>query len=586
MTAKFGLNLGRLAKAFAAVMALSVGSTALAAQETAGKIEGTVRDPNGQPVAGAQVFIVGSSFATQTNNSGYYFLNNVPSGTYTVRAQFIGMQPAEVQNVRVRGGQTLTVGFDLQGAVALEAISVTVAETPIVPRDQVSSRSIVSGGDVDDLPVNDPTSIVTLQPGVVVGRGGAISIRGGRRNEAAVFIDGAPVRSGTTGSTNLNIATNSLEEVAVTTGALGAEFGDAQSGVISFVTRAGGPNFAGSLTYETDEFFGSQARGRNRFEGSLSGPLFGTLTFFVGGTVTGATSADLRPGADEVPIYRFGGVDTTVTVARSGADSARVAVPMFVQVGGECDDGFQAGSANRTLRNQDAAGNTIECQGVRRPGSWNTQARVSGKLQLTYGSGSRMSVSAHLDRDQSLGSGFNLESSAGSRSESGIYVLNWVQQVFRGVSSELAFDINLSYQTDQVITGLVEREWDLDHRDPSLSIVIDPVPFVFDLDHFSDETGPNAVTSLNTKQDWERLILNVRTNLGTRVPLLDRNDLRPNPQPRRNPYACINCGFSIEGLPGTFMRIREETRLIGRGNIDWQAGRFNRLKFGGEYRSA
>jgi hypothetical protein len=192
MTGKFGLTFGRLAKAFVAVCVLSLGSTALTAQETAGKIEGTVLDPNGQPVAGAQVFLVGSSIATQTNAQGFYFINNVPAGTYAVRAQFIGMQPAEVRDVRIQGGQTVTVAFDLQGAVALEAISVTVAETPIVPRDQVASRSIVSGNDVSSLPVSDPSSIVLLQPGVVAARGGAISIRGGRANEAAIFIDGAP----------------------------------------------------------------------------------------------------------------------------------------------------------------------------------------------------------------------------------------------------------------------------------------------------------------------------------------------------------------------------------------------------------
>ena len=114
---------------------LFMGARGLAAQETAGKIQGTVLDPNQQPVAGAQVFVVGSSMATQTDASGFYFINNVPPGNYSLRAQFIGLQPARVDNIRVSGGQTLTVAFDLAGAVALEAVSVTVAETPIVPRD-------------------------------------------------------------------------------------------------------------------------------------------------------------------------------------------------------------------------------------------------------------------------------------------------------------------------------------------------------------------------------------------------------------------------------------------------------------------
>jgi hypothetical protein len=560
MTGKFGLTLGRLAKCLVAVFVLSIASTGLAAQETAGKIQGTVLDPNGQPVAGAQVFIVGSSLATQTDANGFYFLNNVPSGSYAVRAQFIGLQPAEVQNVRVSGGQTQTVAFDLAGAVALQAISVTVAETPIVPRDQVRSRAIVTGDDVDNLPVSDPNAIVLLQPGVVSARGGAISIRGGRANEAAVFIDGAPVRNTRSAGTTLNIATNAVEEVAVTTGAMGAEFGDAQSGVISFVTRAGGPSYAASLNYETDEMMGDRSFGLNRFEGSLSGPIIGNLTFFVGGSIAGTTGADLRPGAGSIATYALGAIDTTITVPRSGQDSAQVDVPTFVQFGGDC----------------------ATCEGRRRQNSWNTSTRYSGKLQFTYG-GSRMSVSAHVDRDQSLnGDALGTESMNGNRSQSGVYVFNWVQQVFRGATSELSFDVNLSYQTDFQNTGQIDRDFDLAHRDPKLGIVMEDIPFVLNEDNFSFDSGTGAITTLNSDADWDALINNVRTNTGTLRPYLNRLGLNRSPTPRLNPYG-VSGGFNNTGV-NWGLALRNEKRIIGRANVDWQAGRYNRFRFGGEIR--
>jgi hypothetical protein len=567
MTGKFGLTFGRLARALVAVVVLSLGSTALTAQETAGKIEGTVLDPNGQPVAGAQVFLVGSSIATQTDARGFYFINNVPAGTYAVRAQFIGMQPAEVRDVRILGGQTLTVSFDLQGAVALEAISVTVAETPIVPRDQVSSRSIVSGNDVSELPVSDPNSIVLLQPGVVSARGGNISIRGGRANEAAIFIDGAPVRSTRTAGTNLNVATNAVEEVAVTTGAMGAEFGDAQSGVISFVIRAGGPSYAGSFSYETDEMLGSESTGLNRFEGSLSGPLIGNLTFFVGGSLAGSTNADTRPGAEDVATYVVAPSTQTITIASGSTDSTTLDVPEFVQFGGSCDAAANGGN---------------ECQGIRRP-DWGTSARVSGKLQMTYGSGSRMSVSATLDRDQDIDTDrFGLESANGNLTNSGLYVFNWVQQVFRGATSELSFDVNLSYQTDFVNSGQLERDWDLAHRDPKLGIVMEQMPFVLNPDRFSFDTGPGALTTLNSDADWDQLILNVRTNQGTLRPYLNRLGLNRQPLPNVNPWG-VTAGGNISGT-NWGLQLSNETRIVGRANIDWQAGRYNRFRFGGEIR--
>ena len=63
--------------------------------------------------------------------------------------------------------QTLTVDFKLLGAVALEAMTIVATEVPIVPRDQVATKSIVTGEDIDQLPVDRPQDIVMLQPGVV-----------------------------------------------------------------------------------------------------------------------------------------------------------------------------------------------------------------------------------------------------------------------------------------------------------------------------------------------------------------------------------------------------------------------------------
>src|SRR5450830_1747433 len=114
----------RLARVAAAwVAAVVLGAGVLAAQGTTGKVEGTVRDQAGAPLNGAQVFIVGTSFAAVSNERGYYFLNNVPAGTYTVRGQYIGYAPGEVRQVRVLSGQTMTINIPLeQRAMELAAV--------------------------------------------------------------------------------------------------------------------------------------------------------------------------------------------------------------------------------------------------------------------------------------------------------------------------------------------------------------------------------------------------------------------------------------------------------------------------------
>jgi len=81
----------RAARVFAlAAVALTWGAGSLLAQGSTGKIEGRVRDQAGAPIANAQVFIVGTAFNALTNPQGYYFINNVPAGTYNIRAASSG----------------------------------------------------------------------------------------------------------------------------------------------------------------------------------------------------------------------------------------------------------------------------------------------------------------------------------------------------------------------------------------------------------------------------------------------------------------------------------------------------------------
>ena len=559
-----------------AAMIFSLGASALFAQGTSGKVEGTVLDPAGQAVSGAQVLIVGTSLGAVTDGKGYYFINNVPAGVQTVRAQFIGMQPAEVRGVRVLAGQTMTVKFSLATAVTIGEISVVAEATPIVPRDQVTSKPIVTGEVIDDLPVDDIRRVLTLQPGVVEsGRGLGLSIRGGRAGEAAIYIDGVPVRSVRTGGGRLDLGTNAVEEASVTTGALGAEFGDAQSGIISTVTRAGNPSrYQGSFSLASDEPFGNSISiGYNRAEFSIGGPVFGNLTFFVAGTAEGQQSDFWGQGADSVPSFVLGGVDTVVTIADPATsaprqDSLRVSIPKFVQYGGTCD-----------AANNDG----IECQGRRRPMNWQTSGKLDAKLQYSFG-GSRISLSGHMNRDQGrdfLGSGlFYPTASTAGATNSSVYVLNWVQDVIKGSDRALSIDANISYQADNNVAGAMDAAYEVNHRDAKFGMSFAPVNFLVDFDHFSDDAGANAVTSLNSQADWDRLIQNIRTNQGTRTPYLNRNELNLAQPYRMNPWG-VATGYPTTGLDRA-VSLGQERRMYGRLNMDFQLDRYNRFKFGGE----
>ncbi len=58
-----------------AALISGLGAGTVLAQSVSGKLEGTVRDQTGAPIANAQVFIVGTTFNVTTNADGYYFMN-------------------------------------------------------------------------------------------------------------------------------------------------------------------------------------------------------------------------------------------------------------------------------------------------------------------------------------------------------------------------------------------------------------------------------------------------------------------------------------------------------------------------------
>ncbi len=552
----------------------------LAAQQTTGKIEGTVTDQTGAPIGNAQVFVVGTSFGAVTNDKGYYFVNNVPVGTYNLRAQFIGYAPSEVRNIRVLGGQTITGDIKMQSsAVVLTAITVTEAANPLVPRDQVTSKSIVAGDLVDRLPVDDVRAILSLTPGVVEsGATGGVSIRGGRPGEANVYVDGAPVRStqggGMTGLSPVvvQLGTNAIEEASVTTGALGVEFSDAQSGLISYTTRSGGSTLEGAGSWETDSPFGDGVSlGLNRFEGSLGGPVPGVanLRFFGSAVFLGQLSQSRGIGAEDQPVFVRMGVDTTASTTDSLGNVSTIALPRYAQYSGNCGAfGSSATSVSQNIQSNYG----VECQGLRRPMDWSSSIQLQSKLLYTYGSGSSVSLTGLASGDQQrFTPGTNLDNPSiyrGVHTWSRTAILNVNHQVSRSAERSLAVTANLSWARDRGINAPLDPASEADTRSPALGILPGALQFG-GLENF-----PFPIT--------EQIIRDQRTNSGTRgVPLFQAApDL--SQRGRVNPYGVSsNQGWWTDGS-AVQATLFSETRLHGRLVVDWQANRYHRFTLGGD----
>jgi outer membrane receptor for ferrienterochelin and colicin len=605
-----------------AAVALGGGAGSLLAQGSTGKIEGRVRDQAGAPIANAQVFVVGTAFNALTNPQGYYFINNVPAQTVAVRAAFIGYKSTQVDGVKVLGDQTITVDVQLeQTTVQLQEITVVTQTQPLVPRDEVTTKQRVDGQFADNLPVDRINQVLQLQPGVTADNLGNLSIRGGRNQEAATYIDGVPVQAGYRGErfvgsagSAITISTNAFEEASVTTGSSSAEFGNAKSGIISIVTKTGSNDYQGSLSYETDEPFGvNHGPGLNRVEGSISGPLAGRLTFALSGQLEGRKSVEEGFNSQDVPIFLQAGIDTTITQlsavddpttpdddeSSTTADSTKVDVYNFAVSRGTCDQFANAGSAGTDdyiakIRNNFG----LDCNGVRVPATGRTLYTTSGKLNYSYGTGSRVALSLATSRNAGHAFPFiirylnqlalpnNLQ---GFRNRNYLTTLNWTQNLSKSAERALALDVALSYQQDKTTNGPLDPESELSTRDPFGGFLIKPVHFLFDFDNFpiTDELINNV------RKDTGRLTP-IDVNNATQYSVVDnlRNDaygLYGRYTGFFNTLGGDVWQFGESGGPSGStnaaqrLSLYKEQRYIGKANLDWQADRYNRLKLGGEF---
>ena len=416
-------------------------------------------------------------------------------------------------------------------------------------RDSLASGGLLRGSALRRLPIDEPRAAFTLIPGVVLRSGDLgistapdISIRGGVPGRSSTYIDGAPVRFQTLGTQGIGLAANAIAETWLTTGVAPATVADAAGGVVSYVTRTGGDRLSGQLRWDSDEPFGNGVSvGYNRLEGSVGGPLpLGpNLSFFLSATLQGQLSRYRSAAAASAPSYVPFGIDTVVDVG--GPTGESVTIPRFVQWSGECSVANNAG---------------VECQGLRRPLDWSTSRRIQGKVQRTYGVGGASLFSVTL-----LGSDFQQRSFpgqlimdpalyGGGRARSAIAIVNWRHQL----GGPLRLEVNMSYGSDDQISGPLSAASETATREPYLGIEMGTLQF----------TGPDVLPLPVA----ERLIRNVRSNSGLRVPYMNRFDLA-NTQPYRlNPFGVMTA-WPSRGVNGVLSYVRER-RLQARAGLDWR----------------
>lgn len=174
------------------------------AQSTFGTITGTVTDPAGAVIAGANVEVlnqgVGTTRRTVTNNEGIYLVPTIEPGIYTITVTSSKFVAARNENVRLLARETARSDIQLQVQGSTEKVEVTDTQS-VVSQDTTQSSS-TSGAEINSFALNfratanpSPIVVANLAPNVQSDRSGNLTISGQLPTATSFTLDGISTQS-------------------------------------------------------------------------------------------------------------------------------------------------------------------------------------------------------------------------------------------------------------------------------------------------------------------------------------------------------------------------------------------------------
>ena len=232
--------------------------------QNVGKISGVLKDvETGELLVGCNVTILETNLGAVSDPDGTFFILNIPPGKYNIQASLVGYQRMVQRGVIVNAGRTTVVDFKLR-ASAIEVGEVIVEATrPDVEKEKTSTSAIIRFDDVQQMAgMRDVGDIIGLAADVTDGH-----FRGGREGEEYYTLQGMGIVNPLDNSTAFLPIMSAVEEVEVITSGFGAQYGNAQSGVVNISMKEGKPD-KWRTRFETR----SRAPGRKHFGPSVYDP--------------------------------------------------------------------------------------------------------------------------------------------------------------------------------------------------------------------------------------------------------------------------------------------------------------------------
>jgi outer membrane receptor protein involved in Fe transport len=310
-------NLGLQKIHFAVLGLLLALPLAAHAQVTTATIVGTISDPSGSIMPGAQVTArnvdTGLTRTVTSSDAGAYRLEFLPVGKYVLEVTAAGFKKAYLNDIVLQVNDTTRVDVSLTVGQVSETVTIADSAPPAVNTSTAEIGLTIQAADIASLPLVERNvfTLLDLTPGVQSNNNGVSTASTG----TSTFILGYPeqrtlINGGTDGGTgsvnyyldgginmtNLrntgNILPNpdAIQEFRVQTNSYNAEYGRYASGIINVLTKNGTNKFHGSLfefvrntVFNANDFGSVLARSpfhRNQFGATIGGPIKRDKAFF------------------------------------------------------------------------------------------------------------------------------------------------------------------------------------------------------------------------------------------------------------------------------------------------------------------
>jgi Carboxypeptidase regulatory-like domain len=144
------------------------------AQAERGTIAGSVRDPSGAVLVGADITVTnvntGVDYKTKTNETGEFVAPNLIPGEYSIKVAQSGFKTLERKGILLQVNARVAVDLSLEVGEVTERVEVEAA-APLLQSESSAVGAVISRKAVSELPLNGRTvfQLAPLTAGVTNG---------------------------------------------------------------------------------------------------------------------------------------------------------------------------------------------------------------------------------------------------------------------------------------------------------------------------------------------------------------------------------------------------------------------------------